>query len=61
MKKNVFLLFLVLITVPIFSQSLKINYDVDTNLYKFSEPLNLWINFLKEKNDSIASKYWNKA
>ncbi len=41
-------------------QSILINYDLDTNVYNISEPLNLWLNFLKTKDDSLGSQYWNQ-
>jgi len=42
-----------------FGQSVTVNYDIDTNVFKISEPLNLWLDFLNTKDDSLGSKYWN--
>lgn len=41
------------------AQGIFVNYDIDTSLYKISKPLNLWIDFLKTKDDSLGAKYWN--
>ncbi len=56
------ILIIVLILFPIFKsfgQSVTVNYDIDTNVFKVSEPLNLWLDFLNTKDDSLGSKYWN--
>ena len=58
------ILIIVLILFPIFKsfgQSVTINYDIDTNTFKVSEPLNLWLDFLNTKDDSLGSKYWNSC
>lgn len=45
---------------PLLSQEIKLNYDLDTALYKnIKEPLDHYIKFLKSKNDSIGSQYWD--
>lgn len=41
-------------------QSVQINFDIDTNVHAVAEPLNLWLNFLNTKDDSLGSKYWNE-
>lgn len=46
-------------TFTSFGQSVTVNYDIDTNVFKVSEPLNLWLDFLKTEDDSLGSKYWN--
>ena len=56
------ILIIVLISFPIFTsfgQSVIVNYDIDTNVFKVSEPLNLWLDFLNTKDDSLGSKFWN--
>ena len=42
-----------------YGQSITVNYDLDTTVFKVSEPLNLWIDFLKTKDDSLGSQYWS--
>lgn len=42
-----------------FGQSVTVNYDIDANVFKVSEPLNLWVDFLETKDDSLGSNYWN--
>lgn len=40
-------------------QEVVVNFDVDTTIWKIQEPLNLWLDFLNTKNDSIGSCFWN--
>jgi hypothetical protein len=42
-----------------FGQSVTVNYDIDTTVFKVAKPLNLWVDFLNTKDDSLGSKYWN--
>jgi len=52
----------IVILFPIFTsfgQSISVNYDIDTSIFKVSEPLNLWLDFLNTRDDSLGSKYWN--
>ena len=37
-----------------------LNLSENAILFKISEPLNLWLDFLKSENAKQASKYWNK-
>lgn len=55
------LLLCIIALTNVSGQTITINYDIDTTAFDISEPLNLWLDFLKTKNDSIGSKYWNKA
>ena len=58
MNKILMLLFLTLVFRS-FGQNVMVNYDIDTTVFKVSEPLNLWLNFLNTKDDSLGAKYWN--
>lgn len=40
-------------------QNIFVNYDIDTNVYKVGQPLQLWLNFLSAGEDSLGSQYWN--
>jgi hypothetical protein len=37
----------------------KVNYDINTDVFKVEEPLNVWLKFLDTKDDESGSKYWN--
>jgi len=50
---------LLFLNVIAFGQSVTVNYDIDTNVFKVEEPLNLWLDFLNTKDDSLGAKYWN--
>jgi hypothetical protein len=58
MNKLFFLIFFAL-SLKTFGQSVTVNYDIDTTVFKVAEPLNLWLDFLNTKDDSLGSKYWN--
>jgi hypothetical protein len=58
MNKLLIIIFLVL-SLKSLGQSVTVNYDIDTTIFKVSEPLNLWLDFLNTKDDSLGSKYWN--
>lgn len=58
MSKLLILIFLAL-SLKSFGQSVTVNYDIDTTVFKVAEPLNLWLDFLNTKDDSLGSKYWN--
>jgi len=62
MKKHiVIIVFLLDISLNCHSQNVFINYDIDTTNSKVTEPLNLWLDFLNTKDDSLGAKYWNQA
>lgn len=42
-----------------YSQSVQLNFDLDTTVWDVAEPLNLWLDFLKTADDSIGAAYWN--
>ncbi len=54
-----YIAFFIITNIHSFGQNIYINYDIDTNVFKVAEPLNLWLNFLSTKDDSIGAKYWN--
>jgi hypothetical protein len=58
MNKLLILIFFAL-SLKSFGQSVTVNYDIDTTVFKVAEPLNLWLDFLNTKDDSLGSKYWN--
>jgi len=58
MNKLLILIFFTL-SLKSFGQSVTVNYDIDTTVFKVAEPLNLWLDFLNTKDDSLGSKYWN--
>ena len=59
--KQVVLLFFLVFGLSSTSQNIFINYDIDTSVFKVSEPLKLWKDFLNTKDDAKGSKYWNEA
>jgi len=54
-----FILCFLFLSLNSFTQNISVNYDLDTSVFKVSEPLNLWLNFLKTYDDSLGSQYWN--
>ena len=58
-RYNAYLLIFLISSINTFGQSLSINYDLNPKVYNISEPLNLWLDFLKTKDDLKGSKYWN--
>lgn len=59
MNKLFLIIVIVFFSIKSFGQSVNVNYDINTNVFKVSEPLNLWLDFLNTKDDSLGSKYWN--
>jgi len=55
--KKIFFLILLPISLNSFSQNIHVSRGIDTNIFKVSEPLNLWLDFLNTKDDSTGSKY----
>jgi len=60
MKKLLLIIFTIT-TLSYRAQDILINYDVDTTIYEVGKPLQLWIDFLKTKDDSTGARYWNDA
>jgi len=58
MNKLLIIVFFAL-SLKSFGQSITVNYDIDTTVFKVAKPLNLWLDFLNTKDDSLGSKYWN--
>ncbi|MBT3208829.1 MAG: hypothetical protein HN704_04270 [Bacteroidetes bacterium] len=58
-KSNLYIILLLGFTINCLGQNISINYDIDTTVFKVAEPLNLWLDFLNTKDDSIGAKYWN--
>jgi len=59
--KQTFIFFLLLQGTFGFGQSVTVNYDIDTAVFKVAEPLELWLNFLATKDDAKGAVYWNQA
>ena len=58
--KQIYLVSILLATFKVtIAQNIYINYDIDTNVFDVAKPLNLWIDFLETKDDSLGSQYWN--
>lgn len=59
--KNIYIfLFLSISTIINISYAdVKVNYDINTEVFKVEEPLNVWLSFLETKDDKTGSKYWN--
>ena len=59
--KNILILFLFSITTIFYSTfaDVEVNYDINTDVFKVEEPLNVWLKFLNTRDDETGSKYWN--
>ena len=55
------LLLLCFSTIDIVAQNVQVDPMLmqDLELFKINEPLQLWLNFLKSKDDKKGSQYWN--
>jgi len=59
MRDKLLIIIFIALGLKSFGQNVTVNYDIDTTVFKVAEPLNLWLDFLNTKDDSLGSKYWN--
>lgn len=57
--KYIISLFLSITALSSSAQGVFMNFDIDTTVWDVKAPVDLWMEFLNTKDDSLGAEYWN--